>query len=338
MLSNEKIQQRKAGLGGGDIAAALGLHPYKSPLELCFEKQGLVEPADLAGNDNVHFGNVLEDVVADEFSRRTGLKVRRNNQLLAHKEHNFLLANIDRAIVGKPLGMKCGLECKTADKWAFRKPDQWGDGAALEIIDGELKAIAQPDDQVPDWYLLQCVHYMAVTDSDLWFLAVLVGGNDFRIYTIKRDLELEAQVIRRASAFWFNHVMQPDNPPEPTTAFDLELLYSVDNGASVDATPDIIDTWAEIKELQAQLKAIETRLDGQTIGKTKIGGLKNRLRAFIGENAEVLLGSEGKPLASWKSPKTGRKVLDQDAIERDHPGLLAKYTKKVPGSRVLLIK
>jgi putative phage-type endonuclease len=334
MLTAERLEERRRGIGGSDIAAAIGLSPWRTPLDLYREKIGESEPEDLASNDAVHFGNVLEDVVAEEFSRRTGLKVRRSNQHHQHPDHDFLVANIDRAVVGKPLGMKCGLECKTADKWAAR--DKWGPGAVFGRDEaGELE-ILEADDQVPDWYLLQCVHYMAVTGADFWFLAVLIGGNDFRIYTIRRDPELEAIVIARAKAFWQNHV-EARRPPEPVTLIDLETLYAQDNGAAVEACQDAIDTWAEIKELQAQAKALDARLDGQTVGRTKIGGLKNRLRAYIGEHAEILLGDEGKPLATWKTSKP-RKVFDIDAFKAAHPKLHREYLVEKPGPRVLLIK
>lgn len=336
MLTVEQLEARRAGIGGSDIAAVLGMSPWKTPLDVYNEKLGLVEPPDLAANEAVHFGNVLEDVVADEFGRRTGLKPRRNNQHLVHKAHPFLMANIDRAITGQPFGMRCGLECKTTDKWAA-KPGLWGEGAVFERdSDGELQ-IAHYDDQVPDWYLLQCAHYMAVTGADLWFLAVLIGGNDFRIYTIRRDLELEAVLERKAERFWNDHVLA-QTPPPPTNVVDLEAMYSVDNGQAIEATPEIIDTWFRVKELQAQIKALELELDGATVGKTRVGGLKNALRMYIGENAEVLLGEEGKPLATWKAPKSGRKVFDMDRFAQEHPDLHKKYTKKVPGSRTLLIK
>lgn len=336
MLSAEKLEQRKAGIGGSDIASVLGLSPYKTPLEVFNEKLGLVEPPDLAGNDAVHFGNVLEDVVADEFGRRTGLKPRRNNQHLVHREHPFMMANIDRDVTGKPFGLKCGLECKTSDKWAAR-PELWGPGAQFQFTaEGNLEILVY-DEQVPDWYLLQCAHYMAVTDSDFWFLAVLIGGNDFRIYTIRRNKRLEKIIVAEADKFWNKHVL-PGTPPPPSNVVDLESMFSVDNGKSVDASQEIIDAWAETKELQAQYKAIETRLDGQTIGKTKIGGLKNQIRMAIGENSEIILGSEGKPLATWKAPKNGRTIFDAAALKVAHPKIHAEFTIKVPGSRVLLIK
>jgi putative phage-type endonuclease len=333
-LTAEQHEARAKGLGGSDIAAALGVSPWKTPFDLYREKLGLVERPDLSANDAVHFGNVLEDVVAQEFTRRTGVKVRRNNQHLVHPKHDFLLANIDRQVVGKVMGVKAGLECKTADKWAAR--DKWGEGAQVRLRDdGEIE-VDTFDDQVPDWYLLQCAHYMAVTGSELWFLAVLIGGNDFRIFTIHRDDELENMLLYGAGQFWHQHVLA-EVPPPPSTQLDLETMFAQDNGNSIDATPEILETWAELKEAQAQMKYLETRIDGQRMGSTRVGGLKNQLRAFMGYSSELLLGAEGKPIATWKKSKDSKR-FDEAALKAEYPELHKRFQATRPGPRVLLIK
>lgn len=334
MLTAERMKERAAGIGGSDIAAALGLSPWKTPLDLFMEKTGQREPDDISGNAAVEWGNRLEDVVAEKFSDDTGLRVRRKNGLIVDGERPFMLANIDRAIPGKPLGLRCGLECKTANPFAA-KHESWGDGAVFEGRGDDLQIVAD-NDQVPDHYLLQCVWYMAITGSDLWFLSVLIGGSDFRTYTIRRDPDLERSVIRRAERFWTQHVIARV-PPAPTSLADLETIYAQDNGAAVDATPEVIETWFRVKELQQQQKTIELELDGAKVGGTSIGGLKNKLRMAIGEHAELLLGSEGKPLATWKTTKP-RKVFDLDAFKKDHPKLHREYLVEKPGTRPLLIK
>jgi putative phage-type endonuclease len=323
-LTAERIQERRQGLGGSDISAALGLSPYKTPLDLYLEKTGQREPDDLSDNRAVEWGNRLEDIVAEKFSDDTGLKVRRNNQLLTHRQHPFLLANIDRAVVGRPMGIKCGLECKTAGTWAA-KPELWGDGAII-VPDGDGVRIAHYDDHVPEAYLLQSAHYMAVTDSDMWFLAVLIGGQDFRTYTIRRDLELEKLILGGAYRFWHDHVAA-NSPPPPSCLADVQALYPRDNGASVIADADVAAACAEAKMLQAEIKEREARLDT----------LKDRIRMAIGENSTILRDSDGSTLATWKAPKPSSS-FDKAAFERTHPELYLSFVKDVQGSRRLLIK
>lgn len=325
MLTAERLEERRQGIGGSDAAVILGLSPYKTALDLYQEKLGLVDPPDLAGNDAVHFGNVLENVVAEEFARRTRLKVRRNNQLLVHPEHPFLLANIDRGVVGRPMGVKCGLECKTAGTWAAR-PELWGEGATFDWDSQGNINIVQFDDQVPDWYLLQSAHYMAVTDSDLWFLAVLIGGQDFRVYTLRRDRDLEDIIVRRESEFWRNHV-ERQVPPPPSSVADIMALYPRDNGASIVAPAEIVEACEEAKALQGEIKAREIRLSE----------LKDQIRTAIGPNAEILLDSGSKPLATWKT-RAIADGFDKKRLALEHPDLYQQYTTTGNTTRVLLLK
>src|ERR1700677_3162917 len=101
---------RLTGIGGSDVAAALGLSRWKTPATLWAEKRGLIEPEDISGNVAVELGTRLEDVIADMYADRHETKVHRVNQTLRHPTYPFMLAHIDRRIVGE----RQGLECKTA--------------------------------------------------------------------------------------------------------------------------------------------------------------------------------------------------------------------------------
>ena len=106
LTHEEWLNWRRKGIGGSEVGAICGLSKYKSAYaiylskidELPYEKQ----------SEQAHFGDVLEEVVAREFARVTGKKVRKKNKMLRHKDHNFMLANIDRLVVGE----KAFLECK----------------------------------------------------------------------------------------------------------------------------------------------------------------------------------------------------------------------------------
>ena len=158
MLTTEQLEDRKSGIGGSDVASIMGLSPWKDANAVYLEKRGEIEPDDIGGKEFVHFGNVLEQVVADEYTRRTGEKLQKRNEMLRHPKYEFLLANIDRKIGGRP----AVFEAKTADKWSRGK---WGE-------DGS--------DEIPDYYRVQVEHYFNVTGYDEGVLAVLIGGNEFR--------------------------------------------------------------------------------------------------------------------------------------------------------------
>src|SRR5690606_184586 len=111
MGREEWLQARRQGIGGSDAAVIAGLDPYKSPIRLWMEKTGQVdeEPAGEAAE----WGLLLEPVIAEEFTRRTGKRVRRRNAILQHPRWEFMIANLDREVVGEP----ALLEIKTTSAW-----------------------------------------------------------------------------------------------------------------------------------------------------------------------------------------------------------------------------
>jgi len=180
----EKVleRQRMGRIGSGDAASILGFNPFKPAGKLWLEKTGRIPEDDLSDREEVYFGNVLEGVVAKEFTRRTGMKVRRVNKTLYHPDHPWMTVHIDRDIVNSPYH----LECKTTNAWSYGG-DEWGDHGT---------------DQVPVWHIVQAQHGMAVKGSKKVFLAVLVGGQRFGIYEIERDDALIETIIEAEADFW----------------------------------------------------------------------------------------------------------------------------------------
>lgn len=105
------------------------------------------------------------------------------NAMFRSKNHPFMLADVDRMIVGE----NAGLECKTASPYM---EDKWKDG------------------KIPMSYQVQCHHYMAVCGADAWYIAVLIYGREFKYYKIERDEALIADLVRIEQDFWENHVQK----------------------------------------------------------------------------------------------------------------------------------
>lgn len=241
MLTTEQLEARKKGIGGSDVASILGLSPWKSQYQLYLEKRGELEEEPLT-SEVIHFGNVLEDVVADEYARRNNVKVERRNKMIAHPKWEFMLANIDRKVVGA----KKGLECKTADKFTRGK---WGE-------DGS--------DEVPDHYRTQSEHYMIVSGLPAWDLAVLIGGNEYRQYHLEQDLELSEMIIESERMFW--EKVEQGIAPEMDFAHGetlglLKKLYPGTNGETI-LLPVELYHWHKVKiEADAEVKKYAAVVD-----------------------------------------------------------------------------
>lgn len=187
MTREEWLTLRKTGIGGSDAGAICGLNPYSSPMKVYQDKtQGETEEAD---NESMRQGRDLEDYVARRFMEETGLKVRRSGQMYRSEAYPFMLANVDRLIVGQD----AGLECKTASAY---NADKWKDG------------------KIPPHYLVQCLHYMAVTGKRAWYLAVVILGREFQYRKITWNEEVIRKLIAVEQIFWMQHV-QPRIMPGP---------------------------------------------------------------------------------------------------------------------------
>jgi len=93
-LSREEwLAYRKLGIGGSDAPVVCGVSKYKSPLELWSEKTGQHPPKE--AGEPAYWGTLLESLIRDEFTLRTGIKVITVNQILQSKEYPFMIANLD---------------------------------------------------------------------------------------------------------------------------------------------------------------------------------------------------------------------------------------------------
>ena len=178
----EWLALRRQYIGGSDAAAVVGLNPFSSPYSLWAEKTGRVP--GFAGNLATEVGTYLEDFVAQKFAA-TGKKVRRVNRSFLNSDFPWAIANIDRDVVGED----AGLEIKTTS---------------------ELNMKSFKGGEYPANYYVQAVHYLAVTGKARWYLAVLIGNRDFRIFTIERD-EAEIAALMDAERDFWEHV-QTDTP------------------------------------------------------------------------------------------------------------------------------
>ncbi|QXW30928.1 YqaJ viral recombinase family protein [Aeromonas sanarellii] len=296
---------RQQGIGSSDAAAAVGLSPYKCPLTLWLEKTARKAAEDISHKETVLWGIELEPVLAQVYAKRTGYRVRRVNAILQHPDHAFMLANLDREVVGHSDGPGI-LEIKTA---SYHSAPLWEDG-------------------IPVAYQCQVLHQLAVTGHAWAEVAVLIGGQDFRIYRIERDEEKIRDLTQREALFW-QRVVQ-DIQPEPDGSDDaanaLSWLFPRDDGQTVDLSdsPEFNRLFGELLQLREQKEAVELQ-ESQ---------IKQRLQATLGEATAGLFAS-GK--ITWKRSKD-RLAPDLDRLGQDHPDLLSHYVKPVPGSRRFTIQ
>ena len=287
MCREEWIEHRRLGIGGSDAAAIIGLNPWVTPYTIWADKTGrLPEKED---NEAMRQGRDLESYVAERFTEETGKKVRRKNAILISDEYPFMMANIDRDVVGED----AGLECKTTSMMNLKK-----------FKNGEY----------PETYYVQCMHYMAVTGAERWYLAVLVLNQGFYVFCIERDEEEIAALIKAEQDFWENYIMPDEAPPvdglAPTTAA-INALYPGGKGEVI-------------------LGGFETGLKNLCDVKNEIKILEGLKEKYEQEIKEAMRDYEkatcGDYTISWRSQS--RSSFDAKAFAVEHPEMdLSKYYK-----------
>jgi putative phage-type endonuclease len=300
---------RKQGIGSSDAAAAVGLNPYKSQLELWLEKTGRdTSLPKLDPNDEespAYWGNILEPIVATHYTKRSGHRVRRVNAVLQHPDPKlpWMLANIDREVIGADDVQI--LECKTAGINGARL---WKEG-------------------VPEHVQLQVMHQLAVTGKQAADVAVLLGGQHLEIHRIERDESMIARLIDLERLFWDYVVSDTPPPADGTESAEaaLRCLYPEDNGQTLDFSqhPELATTYRELKAVRQSIAQQETR-EAQ---------LKQALQQAMGAATRAEF-TEG--YISWKKSKDNI-GLDVEQMLKDKPYLQARYPKIKTGSRRFLI-
>lgn len=322
---DEWHKRRFAGIGGSEVATVLGLNPYQTKKSLWDVKTG--RTVAFAGNNNTYWGHVLESVVADEYAKLTGNKVRVTNKHYngAKIDAPWLVGNIDRLIVGTTEKETRILECKTCTDEYRQDSDgerEWGPG---NLYDKDGKCVKE-DDHVPVNYLLQVQHYMAICDKQETDLAVLfMRTREFRIYTIHRNEPIIKAIVDQTRAFW-NCVVN-DIEPALTQKEMVEVINHSDVDLnSVQADFEIRQKVDKLKELKAKKTELEKEIDL----------LQDDIKLFMGDKAK-LESVDGKVLATFTSGAL-RQTFDQARFKTEHPEMFGQYMKESRTARILRLK
>ena len=318
-LTTQQKELRKTGLGGSDAAAALGISPWVSRYQLWREKTGLDKPADLSKVEAVEMGSLLEDAVATKFIRaHANLRLQRVNGTLRSVEFPWMLAHIDRAIVNPTISRKVVwnrdrgrlttdaiFEAKTAGHFAA---DDWGE---------------EGTDEIPLHYLAQTTHYLIVTGASVCFVGVLIGGQKYREYIVRRDPTLIEMVVEGEREFW--RMVDERVEPDAVTAEDVKRKFSRDDGSEVEATVEV----AQAVEILRQARAAADAAN-ETSASAELA-----IKQFLGPHSALTV--RGTIAATWKAAK-GSSKFDLDAFRAAHPALAAEFTRQGAGSRRFLLK
>lgn len=302
--SPEWLAARRDGLGASEVPAILGLDPYKTALDIWLEKRGLAE-GRVGDTMPQKVGRFAEGMIASLYAETTGqtlvtVPTRR------HGELSMLFASADRMVVDP-------------DEIAWRYPVEIKNRGGLPRGWGEAGT-----DEIPEAVAVQAHVQMACYGLDRADVAALLGGNDFRIYTLQRRPDIEAYILENVAAWWQRHIVEGVEPAieGPSASKYLAQKFAQSTGEVVAASE-------EVNAMLASLARVKRAI---AEGEAEEEALTNAIKAAIGEHKGVQ-GPAGKAL--W-SPTKGRTTTDWKGIAaalNAPKDMIEQFTTTGPESR-----
>lgn len=255
------LDQRKKGIGGSDVAAIMGLSPWKSPLEVWLEKTNRAEAPDLSDKESVAMGTELEGDVLEMYRRRhPKSKVQRVNAILSSIARPWAQASLDGIVRDPELGWGV-LEIKTGSK-----NSEWESG-------------------VPVHYLTQVTHYLSVTGYAFADVAALIGdfGLHYHEYRVMRDEEDIQAVVESVDEFWADYVEKDCLPPHVTAlSSEGKALYELYKRSDGEMEPNDAIRTEKLARLTLDLAE---RIQEATSQKLSAS---NELKRLVGEHKGII--------------------------------------------------
>ena len=291
-LSREEwLRYRKCGIGGSDVAAILGISKWNSAISLWLDKTNQTnEPVE--ENEAMQWGTIMEPIIRNHFAEVTGKTVVEVKAMLQHPEHPFMLADVD-GLTTDDEGNPAILEIKTASEY---KRSEW-------------------ENDIPFYYQTQVQHYLCVTGVQKAYVAVLIGGNSFKVYEVDADAEIQSMLIAVEKDFW-NRVQNMIRPKMDGSDAAKNLLDSLYHGGM---SEEIVMPDEAIEYVDAYIEACAE----EDNAKAKKQDAANHIKETMGDyDKATCLGHS----ISWKPVSSER--LDSKALKEAEPEIYEKYVKK----------
>lgn len=304
---------RQKFIGGSDIAAVLGISPWRTPFALWKDKS----TPRVEGERKRVFrrGQRWEAVVAEMLVESLQEQGHSVEIISANKRYRdpiipFFAAEIDFELRLDGAEEITNCELKTVHPF---KASEWGE---------------QFSDTVPIHYAAQAMWGLGITGRNNCIVAALFGADELKPYPIARDDETIAAMRARAQAFWTQHVIT-GIPPEMTTIADVDMAFKKDGDApALIADDELQSLWLRARAIDREIKAREAEFEAIEFQ------IKRAMRDCTEMVVEVKPG-EQKTAVVWKNRPTS--WLDQHALKEAWPKIVREFTRKGE-TRVFTVK
>lgn len=280
--TDQWLKARRSGIGGSDIAAIVGLSPWKTAFHVYLDKTQPHAP-EKKETEQQELGKAYESAILDVYEKRVGCELeRRSNAISRHPWVDYFMGSYD-AVAKWPLvpdGKEIAhnalvgpwvVDAKNVDG---SKSDEWGkDGS----------------DVCPEDLAIQMLWYCGIGAFPKGDLAAAIGNRTVRIITIKSDQEIIDWLQQRAHAFWNDHVLKGVPPTLDTYHRSAFALVKKIHGGLVPEAVKLHPT----QHLERLLREYFTGQALESVGKKMATAAKTALLEINGNAAAAeIVGTE----------------------------------------------
>lgn len=288
-------------IGGSDIAAVLGLSPWKTPLDLYHDKRNprLEGPPKAVFKRGIRWEGAVAEMLVERLEQEGHtVEIVSGNRRYLDAEQPFFASEIDFEIRLDGAREITNCELKTVHPF---KSKEWGQSGT---------------DTLPVHYTAQLMMGLGVTRRRNGMLAALFGADELRVYPVQADNDVITAIRQRAVAFWTDHVLA-GVAPEPTTLEDLSKLFDKDNP---DAKPLLADH--SIAEMVLRMRAISAEIKAR---EAESEVLEFQIKRLMTDCTSIVMPN-GKEAVTWKQ-RSGS-WLDETALKEAHPKLAREFVRR----------
>lgn len=258
------MPDRRGFIGSSDIAAIIGLSPFKTAYELWEEKTA--DTWEESDNPILRRGRRAEPFLLETLKGEFDIWVTEANVRVQHPKYDFLHAESDFRYVidsGKvdPDALTVNPQYYSVDTW----------GGAQNIGHGEIKSVGfnrgewgeAGSQDVPAYYLAQSIFATECNELPETTIWGCFGFDDIRPYRFDADREAGEALVQAAVNFWNNHVL-PKVPPATKTAEDCRRVLARFQGFTWEASPEALQAATELRNVKKSITLLKAEEEGKT--------------------------------------------------------------------------
>lgn len=282
----------REGISNDDIAALVSLDPVKTAYSLWQSKTATETPEGLSIEERHE--QCIEAIIADALE---GLLAPLTLIKGSVKETWFVAKD-------SPV-----FRCRPSR--LFRAEDET---IVPVIIIREVTEIA---DALPNHWALNAQYTAGVMGAQQCVVAWMSPSYEVKTEVVTADASTFEWLVNEVTAWWNEYIVGGETPAEVQAVEDAYDAHI--DGQFIEATEDVRDIVVRLSSLLMKRNVLDT----------SIANLREDVMRYMMQSEGMTFG--GSVIATWRSPKVGRFVFDEDAFKRDHADLYKQYlTKTAP--------